>query len=190
MSTSSSEPNFFILEVRDHLTRFYNLPPQLPARSQDEVDAILQNGYDLTRGLEAMRWVVQNRPEFEFASAYRKFLIKWPLILETADVLRKQQYESAEMRLDTLITIDPDDPSGYYHLGLVYRYLCRFMDSEQALRRCLELYPELAIGHRALGFTLAYLDKKHEAIRELEIAQQDLPDDPDILRALREIRAN
>jgi tetratricopeptide (TPR) repeat protein len=73
-------------------------------------------------------------------------------------------------------------------MGIVYRYLHEFLQSENSLRRCLELYPDLAIGHRALGFTLAYLDRTDEAIAELELALKSLPDDPDTLNALRQIR--
>jgi tetratricopeptide (TPR) repeat protein len=89
-----------------------------------------------------------------------------------------------------MITLDEKDPSAHYHLGLVYRYISEFLKSEHSLRLCLDLYPELAIGHRALGFTLAYLDRRDEAIAELEIALQTLHNDPETLRALDEIRAH
>ena len=188
MEPADSTPQLFILVVRDYLPRFYNLPPELPARSQDEVEEILANGYDLTRGTEAMKWVIENRPDFHHVPAYRRFIIKWPMILEVKQTMRESDWNSALIRLDTLVTIDENDPSTYYHFGLVYRYTYRFSDSEQYLRRCLDLYPELPIGHRALGFTLAYLDRKEEAITELETALKDLPDDDEIRRALQEIK--
>ncbi len=179
---------FYVIEVKDHLTRFYNLPPMLPARTEDEVEHIREHGYDLSRGKEAMKWVVDNRPDYEFAGAYRRFLIKWPLILEVRETILDHDYDAALIRLDTLVTIDELDPSAHYHLGVVFRYVYRFPDSEVSLRTCLKLYPELAIAHRALGFTLAYLDRKEEAINELEIARAERPDDAEILRALDEIR--
>jgi tetratricopeptide (TPR) repeat protein len=189
MEQLDSSKKLFIIVVRDFLPRFYNLPAELPARSQDEVDEILANGYDLTRGAEAMRWVIENRPEFQHVPAYRRFVVKWPVILEVKQTMRDSDWDSALIRLDAQITMDDHDPSAFYHAGLVYRYLYRFTDSEKSLRRCLNLYPELAIGHRALGFTLAYLDRKEEAIVELETAQKELSDDPEILRALKEIRS-
>jgi tetratricopeptide (TPR) repeat protein len=189
MEQTDSAPQLFILVVRDYLPRFYNLPPELPARSQDEVEEILANGYDLTRGTEAMKWVIQHRPDFPHVPAYRRFIIKWPMILEVKQEMRESDWDSALIRLDTLATIDDHDPSTFYHFGLVYRYTYRFSDSEQYLRRCLDLFPDLAIGHRALGFTLAYLDRKEEAIAELQTALKDLPDDDEIARALKEIKA-
>lgn len=184
-----SLPTFFVVQVRDHLTRFYHLPTELPARTQDEVDAILTNGYDLSDGREAMRWVLANRPDYEHAPAYRRFLLKWDLYQDAKRAINVQQFEAALMSLDTILTMDDEDPSAHYHEGVVYRFLYRFPDSEQSLRRCLGLYPECYIGHRALGFTLAYLDRKDEAIAALETALQGLPNDPDTLRALSEIRA-
>ncbi|MBI5058682.1 hypothetical protein HZB60_02735 [candidate division KSB1 bacterium] len=179
---------FFVIEVRDHLTRFYNLPAELPARNEEEIAYIREHGYDLTRGRAAMQWVVEHRPDYEHAGAYRRFLIKWPLILEARETILDHDYPAALIRLDALVTIDPDDPSGHYHLGVVFRYVNRFRESETSLRRCLDLYPDLAIAHRALGFTLAYLERKMEAICELEIARAGLPDDADVLRALNEIK--
>jgi tetratricopeptide (TPR) repeat protein len=188
MSTSDLEDKIYVIVVRDFLPRFYNLPPELPALTADDVQAILANGYDLSRGTEAMKWVVEHRPDFPHVAAYRRFLIKWPLILEVKQTMRESDWGAALIRLDAQITIDDQDPSAYYHLGLVYRYTYHFAQSEQSLRQCLDLYPELAIGHRALGFTLAYLERTQEAISELNMALQDLPDDPEILRALKEIR--
>lgn len=185
-----SLPAFFVVQVRDHLTRFYHLPTELPARSEDEVESILANGYDLSEGRAAMRWVIEHRPEYEHASAYRRFLLKWDIYQDAKRAIAVSQYETALMSLDTILMMDDEDPSAHYHEGVVYRYLYRFPDSEQSLRRCLGLYPECAIGHRALGFTLAYLDRKDEAIAELETALIGLPGDPDTLRALAEIRAH
>lgn len=181
---------FFVIEVHDHLTRFYNLPPVLPATTAEDVAEIREHGYDLTRGRAAMQWVIEHRPDFEHAAAYRRFLLKWPMILEVRESIAGHDFSSAILRLDALVTIDPEDPSAHYHLGVVYRCIYKFPKSEKSLRTCLTLYPELAIAHRALGFTLAYMDRKHEALTELELAARDLPDDPDIARALKEIRAS
>jgi tetratricopeptide (TPR) repeat protein len=179
---------FFVIEVRDHLTRFYNLPPLLPATSAEEVVAIREHGYDLSRGLTAMQWVLEHRPDFEHARDYRRFLIKWPLILEVRETITEHDFSGALMRLDALVTIDPDDPSAHYHLGVVYRYIYNFPRSELSLRNCLKLYPELAIAHRALGYTLAFMERKAEALAELEIAAQELRGDPELERALLEIK--
>lgn len=179
---------FYIVEVRDHLTKFYNLPPLLPAKTEEEVAEIREHGYDLGRGREAMKWVVENRPDFEHVRDYRRFLIKWPLILEVRETITSHDYGAALMRLDALVTIDPDDPSAHYHLGVVFRYVYKFPQSERHLRNCLKLYPELAIAHRALGYTLAYMDRKEEALTELECAAQQLPGDSEIERAIAEIR--
>ena len=190
MSAKSARSPFYVVEVRDHLTKFYNLPNELPVRSQEEADRVREGGYNLKRGLEAMMWVVENRPDYEHVSAYRRFLLKWPIIVETKEAIVQHQFDDALIRLDTMVTMDDEDPSAHYHLGLVYRYVYEFLQSESSLRRCLNLYPDLAIGHRALGFTLAYLERKDEAVTELELALKKLPDDPETLRALQEIRAH
>lgn len=182
--------SFYVVEVSDDLTRFYHLPPALPARTQEDVEKIMHEGYDLNDARDAMQWVIENRPDFEHANAYRSFLIKWPILHESKQAMLEQRYDDALIRLDTIVTVDNEDPSAYYHLGLVFRYMQRFPDSETSLRRCLELYPELAIGHRALGYTLAYMERKQEAIHELEIALMAFPEDTEIISALRQIRAN
>jgi tetratricopeptide (TPR) repeat protein len=189
MSAKSARSPFYVVEVRDHLTKFYNLPSELPVRSREEADRVREGGYNIKRGLEAMMWVVENRPEYEHTAAYRRFLLKWPIIIETKDAIARYQFNDALIRLDAMVTMDEADPSAHYHLGLVYRYVYEFPQSESSLRRCLDLYPELAIGHRALGFTLAYLKRTEEAVAELELALERLPDDPETLRALHEIRA-
>ncbi len=190
MQKSSEREPFYVIEVKDHLTKFYHLPNKLPARTRDEVERIREDGYNIKRGLAAMQWVVENRPEFEHTPAYRRFLLKWPIITETKEAILQQQFQDALIRLDTMVTLDDDDPSAHYHLGLVYRYISEFLNSENSLRRCLNLYPDLGIGHRALGFTLAYLERPDEAVSELEIALQTLHNDPETLRALDEIRAH
>lgn len=190
MLRQSGPQPFFIVQVRDHLTRFYNLPPELPALTEDDVETILNNGYDLSGGRDAMRWVLANRPDYEHAHAYRLFLLKWDLYQDAKRAISIQEYNDALLSLDTIITMDEHDPSAHYHEGVVYRYLYRFPDSEQSLRRCLGLYPDCHVGHRALGFTLAYLDRKDEAVAELETALQGLPNDPETLRALAEIRSH
>jgi len=190
MAQSSGKHPFYVVEVRDHLTRFYNLPCELPARDEDEVVRIQEEGYDLEAGLAAMQWVIENRPDYEHVAAYRRFLLKWPIMNDTRAAITTHEFETALICLDALVTLDDEDPSAHYHLGLVYRYIHKYLLSESSLRTCLGLYPELAIGHRALGFTLAYLDRKEEAIAELKKALIGLPDDPDTLRALREIRAH
>ncbi|MBU1637413.1 hypothetical protein KKC97_07080 [bacterium] len=190
MSTAHARDSFYVIEVKDHLTKFYHLPNELPARSQEEVQQIRREGYNIREGLAAMQWVVENRPEFEHTPAYRRFLLKWPIITDTKEAILQHQFQDALIFLDTMITLDELDPSAHYHLGLVYRYISEFLKSEYSLRRCLDLYPELAIGHRALGFTLAYLDRPEEAIAELEIALQTLHNDPETLRALDEIRTH
>jgi tetratricopeptide (TPR) repeat protein len=190
MSPTTASESFYVIEVKDHLTKFYHLPSELPARTQEEIERIRKDGYNIYRGIEAMQWVVQNRPEFVHAPAYRLFLIKWPILTETKEAILQHRFQQALICLDTVVTIDEVDPSAHYHMGLVYRYMSEFVQSECCLRRCLELYPDLAIGHRALGFTLAHLERDDEAVSELELALQSLPGDPDTLNALSQIRAH
>ncbi|MCL4305606.1 hypothetical protein KJZ99_06805 [bacterium] len=189
MSETNGRHAFFVVQVRSHLTKFFHLPTELPARTEDEVEAILNNGYDLSEGREAMRWVLEHRPDYEHAAAYRTFLLKWDLYNEAKQMIAAHMYEDALLRLGTVLVMDDKDPAAHYHEGVVYRFMYRFPDSEQSLRRCLNLYPECAIGHRALGYTLAYMDRKREAIEALETALLGLPGDPETLRALSEIRA-
>lgn len=190
MSTAHARDAFYVIEVKDHLTKFYNLPNELPVRTTEEIEQVRREGYNIREGMAAMKWVVENRPEFEHTPAYRRFLLKWPIIIDSKEAILQQQFQDALIFLDTMVTLDDEDPSAHYHLGLVYRYISEFLKSESSLRRCLELYPELAIGHRALGFTLAYLDRPDEAIAELEIALRTLRNDPETLRALKEIRTH
>jgi hypothetical protein len=106
MSVTSAHKSFYVIEVRDHLTKFYHLPGELPVRTQEDVGRIRERGYNISRGLEAMQWVVDHRPEFVHAAAYRRFLLKWPMIAEAKEAILQNQFRQALIRLDAMVTID------------------------------------------------------------------------------------
>ncbi len=73
---------------------------------------------------------------------------------------------SPEDRINVLkegIRAEPDDPVGYYVLGMEYAKLRRHLDAIDAFEKALRILPDYAAAYRELGKSLRDADRKHEA---------------------------
>ncbi len=73
---------------------------------------------------------------------------------------------SPEERIRVLkegIRAEPNDPVGYYVLGMEYAKLRRHLDAIGAFEKALELLPDYAAAYRELGKSLRDAGRKREA---------------------------
>jgi len=73
---------------------------------------------------------------------------------------------SPEERINVLkegIRAEPDDPVGYYVLGMEYAKLQRHLDAIDAFEKALRVLPDYAAAYRELGKSLRDAGRKHEA---------------------------
>lgn len=73
---------------------------------------------------------------------------------------------SAEERIDVLkegIRAEPEDPVGYYLLGMEYAKLQRHLDAIEAFEKALRILPDYAAAFRELGKSLRDAGRKREA---------------------------
>ena len=65
--------------------------------------------------------------------------------------LKYKRYEKAEKSLLQATTIQPGDPVGQTHLGLVYRHLGKFKEAKQAYDQALKSDPKYSFAHLNAG---------------------------------------
>ena len=84
---------------------------------------------------------------------------------------------AAEQAFRTALRIDPSFVPAYVNLADVFRLAGRDPEGEAVLREGLELAPEAAALHHALGLLLVRLQRTGEALGELERAATLAPDE-------------
>lgn len=73
---------------------------------------------------------------------------------------------SSEERINVLkegIRAEPEDPVGYYVLGMEYAKLQRHLDAIDAFEKALRLLPDYAAAYRELGKSFRDAGRKREA---------------------------
>jgi Flp pilus assembly protein TadD len=89
--------------------------------------------------------------------------------------LRYGDFAATEAQLASAERLSPDDPRLWAERGAIYAFWGEWMpgqyaQAEAAYRRCLELAPNVAAYHVALGVTLSRQGEWDEAIVELKRA--------------------
>jgi O-antigen ligase len=113
-----------------------------------------------TAGVQAVRlWPLE--PEYRLGLAW--------VLMQGAD------FTAAEAQLATADRLSPDDPRIWAAWGELYAHWGevepgRYVQAEAAYRRALELAPNVATYHTALGLVLAKQDRLEEGMAELERA--------------------
>jgi tetratricopeptide (TPR) repeat protein len=108
-------------------------------------------------------------------------LLAWALVrrsIWTGDFQNVVPEIAAETQ--AALALDDRDPWAYLAQGHLFLRLRRFDDSERAFRRTLELNPNFALGHAALGTPLANQGHHREAIDCAENALRLSPNDRNV----------
>ena len=93
---------------------------------------------------------------------------------EPRDPSMELAYKSATQGL----TADERDPAAYWALGRAYYLRQRFDESEQAIKRSVELSPNFALGHYNLSFVRSLYGDPRVAISDADHSRALSPFDP------------
>lgn len=70
--------------------------------------------------------------------------------------------------LERAVQDEPEDPLGYYMLGLEYHKLRKLEEADRAFRRAIELNRDYTAAYRELGKVLRDAGRRQEAIEAFE----------------------
>lgn len=100
----------------------------------------------------------------QFYSFCKEFPNNFYLITCLADTLfQSGQNSAAEIALNRVLELHPEDPTALTLLGVVYFRQGKLPDAEKTLRRAIELDPKKARSYNYLGVVLSQLTKSKEA---------------------------
>jgi tetratricopeptide (TPR) repeat protein len=98
------------------------------------------------------------------------------------DLFRAEgNYVAALDEYEVVVKLDPNSPSGFYRLGLVYQLLQRFLEARDAYTRALTLNPNDASSHMNLGLVHLALGDLVAAVEHTSKAVELAPTNPDTL---------
>ena len=105
--------------------------------------------------------------------------------LEEARQLKFQAaHEEALKLLEELLIADPNNVEALEEVADNELSLAQYERAEQAARSVLILDPRSCNAHYILGFIASHRERFEESVRELKLANQTEPNDPEILRCL------
>jgi TolB-like protein/cytochrome c-type biogenesis protein CcmH/NrfG len=79
---------------------------------------------------------------------------------------------------EKVVALDPNDASAHMSLAIVYAYAGKREASCRSFHRMIELSPEVVLGHHWLAFNEIALGNEEAALREMQLVEQLLGDDP------------
>jgi TolB-like protein/Tfp pilus assembly protein PilF len=134
------------------------------------------------------------RKPTENGEAYLAFVQAHDLSCAVEDLAKLKQSEQLYQRA---IELDPNFALALARYSQLESWMLRTHDASPEHRqkaralaeRALQLQPDLAEGHLALGYSYYYGDNNYEAaLKEFEIAQQALPNESDVYLAIGAIQ--
>ena len=84
-------------------------------------------------------------------------------VQEGLELLKYEQYDSAQKAFLKAIEKDARNADGHYSLGGIYNYQKNFKDAEQAFKSVLKIDPTHHNAWYSLGYTYELMGKKDEA---------------------------
>lgn len=94
----------------------------------------------------------------------------------------------ARAALEEALQLDPNDALAYVNLGNLFDQMKDKAEAEKYYRKALSLQPTNLQAHYNAGLLYAEQNRWPEAVKEFESAQQQDPDDADIVRELANAR--
>lgn len=154
--------------------------PDVKPISSDQEKQAKKADVDFKKGLAAMQANQDALALQIFRDLEQKYpLISGPLINEAKILVKQKKFEDAKTQLIKASSVHAQNPFVYNELGLVYRELGQFQDSQQAYQKAIQLAPNYALAHYNLGVLAdLYLQNYSLALDQYK-AYQALLSDPD-----------
>jgi tetratricopeptide (TPR) repeat protein len=93
--------------------------------------------------------------------------------------------DKALLNFEEAARLNPEASDIYVNIGNVYLLKNKFSDAENNYRQSLKIDPANLNAHRNLSIVLLRQNRKAEALRELKILQQAMPNDPEVKKAIQ-----
>ncbi len=91
-----------------------------------------------------------------------------------AEALQAGRRADALREFDEALRFEERHPNAHLGRGIAYQYFGKLPDAERDYRRALELQPALPDAHNALGQLLALSGRQEEALKQFDLALDDL----------------
>lgn len=159
-----------------------------------QTDLAQRIAHELRAKLSPGEKAQMTRKPTENGEAYLAFVQALPLHRQIEDTDKLLQAEQLYQRA---LELDPKFALAAAQLSRLESWIYRTHDPAQARRekarslaeRAIELQPDCAEGHLALGFSYYYGDRDYEnAMKEFAIAQRGLPNDAEVYLAIGAIQ--
>lgn len=102
---------------------------------------------------------------------------------------RAGEFDQAKEHASIVVQIVPQDPLGWYNLGIVLYAEGDFVGSAQALERTASLQSDHANALFFLGLSYYQLDRPEDALNALEVVESLNPENEMLLEVIRQIEA-
>lgn len=106
------------------------------------------------------------------------------ILEEAAELKLLGLHEEAIDLCEQILYEDLECAEAYEEIADNYLSLREYQKSQNALKKALKIDPNSANAHYLLGFVYSAINKWHESVRELEIADELEPNHPEVLRCL------
>ena len=154
-----------------------------PGRAQEWVSRITPPSLQTQAQLQRIEWLVRQE-KYALATEQLRDLPsetaneKTLLALLASHIHEKQnQFQEAARILDAAVEVDKNNPELLYARGNLYWQMQRHTESEQDLRKVMQLKPDSAAAYNALGYSLA--DRNQRLPEARELIAKALEIDPD-----------
>ncbi|MBN1398852.1 MAG: tetratricopeptide repeat protein [Bacteroidetes bacterium] len=108
------------------------------------------------------------------------------LLDEGAQLAKSEKYETAILKYEEALVLDPENAAGYNLLGMAYRFRYNQTGTEEfktkeidAFKKAIEIDPKLWIAYKNIAASLYYRGNKKEALPYIEKALELQPNDPE-----------
>ena len=107
----------------------------------------------------------------------------WTRVEEATELLQENRYPEALLELRNVIKEQPNNPYGYYYLGVAFFETKNMAAARDAFRAALKLQPNYLGARVSLSNTLRILGETREALAQAKEALRRFPKDGDAMYA-------
>lgn len=109
-------------------------------------------------------------------------------LLDTAiDYFDQKDYDNAEIYFAKVAEAEPNNPTAYYNLGLIYKQKEEDATAELCFKKCIELAPHFVLSYQQLGLLYLQHEAYPNALEAYQLARKIEPADTQILANIANI---